>query len=372
MRVGFVVNHPTQFEVPFYQYVAKQFPHDYFEIFYLKPQENQHFDKELKQSIKWGFNLFEGYPHQFLNPQHPLLHFKEILQSSSYDLMIINGYKEKYAGFAEVCRAAEVKVGLRLDTVLFNQPFWKIWLRKLLLKKEYRKFEHYFVTGKVSKDYCLAMGIKEEKINLFSYCIDNQKFNLTHTPKSDYYLAIEKKYQPNKEQIILSVAKFVGRESPWDILRAFVLLNRKDLSLILIGDGAERKELEEFAHQYPRLKIHFTGYIPYEHLPDFYILTHTFIHAAKDEPWGVSVQEAIAGGCFVICSDKVGAAQDLLIEGKNGFTYEFGNVSQLAKYIADGLLLKQEIITQTNKDILSHWNYDLMWVEIKKAKKTNG
>jgi glycosyltransferase involved in cell wall biosynthesis len=96
-------------------------------------------------------------------------------------------------------------------------------------------------------------------------------------------------------------------------------------------------------------------------------MSDLFIHAAKDEPWGVSVQEAIAGGCFVICSDKVGAAQDLLVSGKNGYTYQFGDVNQLAKYIEIGIGLEKEVIDQTNEHILSHWNYDLMWEEIKKG-----
>lgn len=369
MRIGFVVNHPTQFEVPFYQYVAKHFPADYFEIFYLKQEENQHYDKELGKQVKWGFDLFAAYPHRFLSKENPLIGFEEALKQSKYDMIIVNGYKDKYEGFAAVCKSMNVKVALRLDTVLFNQPFYKVWLRKIFLKKEYRQFDHFLVTGKVSKRYCLEMGIPESKINLFSYCVDNAFFRLNANEESEYYQQIRLKYSPEKEKVILSVAKFVGRESPWDILKAFVKLNRTDLSLVLIGDGSDRQRLEEFARKYPNLKIHFPGYVLYQYLPEFYKLAHTFIHAAKDEPWGVSVQEAIAGNCLVICSDKVGAAEDLLVQGKNGFTYQYGNPKQLADFISEGLDKPLDLIGQTNEAILTHWNYDLMWQEISQAAK---
>ncbi|OAQ38589.1 hypothetical protein A5893_14340 [Pedobacter psychrophilus] len=364
MKVGFVVNHPTQFEVPFYQYVAHHFKEDSFEIFYLKTQENQHFDPELKQEVKWGFNLFEGYPHQFLPLENRLSIFEKIIQEEKYNLIIINGYKNQYAKFADICRANDVKVALRLDSVLFNQAFWKIWLRKLILKKEYYKFDHFLVTGKVTKNYCSAMGIPEKKINLFSYCVDNDFFNLSNKPKSDYYQCIESKYSLNKESVILSVAKFVARESPWDVLNAFIKLDRRDLSLVLIGDGAEREALENVANQHQHLKIYFPGYIPYQHLPEFYRLSTIFIHAAKDEPWGVSVQEAIAGDCLVICSDKVGAAQDLLVQGKNGFTYQFGDSNQLAQFIEKGLKIDRNLLYKTNHDVIAKWNYHFMWNEI--------
>ncbi|MBK0382058.1 glycosyltransferase [Pedobacter sp. SD-b] len=369
MRIGFVVNHPTQFEVPFYQYVAKNFPHDEFEIFYLKEQENQHYDNELRQSVKWGFDLFEGYPFLFLPQEGKLSVFREKLKEKTYNLIIINGYKNQYAGFAAICKGLKIKVALKLDSVLFNQPFYKIWLRKIFLKKEYKKFDHFLVTGKVSKDYCLEMGIPENQINLFSYCVDNSYFNLSGKEDSDYFKKIKQKYQPNHEIAILSVAKFVGRESPWDILRAFVKLGRKDLVLILIGDGNERGALEKFAQKKAHLKIFFPGYIPYQHLPEFYKLSSIFIHAAKDEPWGVSVQEAIAGDCFVICSDKVGAAQDLLVEGENGFTYQYGNSEELADDIATALNIPKEKIKNANEKILNKWNYHTMWQEIISASK---
>lgn len=367
MKIGFVVNHPTQFEVPFYQFVAKAYPEHSFEVFYLKEQENQHFDRELGQQIKWGFNLFEGYPHHFLPKDNAINTFEKLLANELYDLIIVNGYKNQYSGFAAVCKKAKVRVALRLDTVLFNQTWWQIMLRKLVLKSVYAEFDRFLVTGNVSKDYILKMGIGADKVNIFSYCVDRDFFDLSGKGDSEYYQNICQKYKANQEKVILSVAKFVERESPWDILKAFIQLSNPNLSLVLVGDGSEKEALKNLAKQHPHLKIHFPGYIPYPHLPEFYKLSEVFIHAAQDEPWGVSVQEAMAGNCFVICSDKVGASFDLLVSGKNGFTYTYGQTDELANYIHQALNIKEEVYIKTNQQILDRWNYDFMFQEVLKA-----
>lgn len=356
MKIGFVVNHPTQFEVPFYQYVALHHPRHLFKVFYLKEDNNGHYDKELGQNIKWGFNLYADYPYSFLGKE-PLKAFDIELQNENFDLIIINGYKNQYSGYAAICKQKNITVALKLDTVLFNQPLWKIWLRKLFLKKEYAVFDYFFVTGKVSKDYLLEMGISPERIGIFSYCTDNEFFKKENVSKNQELSAL---YKQHNERIILSVAKFMERESPWDILKAFTKLNQKDLSLVLIGDGVEKEALQKYASKFLDLNIHFPGYIKYTDLPAYYQISDIFIHAAKDEPWGVSVQEAIGGNCFVICSDKVGAARDLIKDGKNGFTYSFGYYDELADKISKALTISSENITQTNKSILSYWNYELM------------
>jgi glycosyltransferase involved in cell wall biosynthesis len=367
-RIGFVVNHPTQFEVPFYKYVHKNDTENHLDVFYLENNtSNDHFDVELGRSVKWGFDLYEGYTYHFLEGTNTLAAFEAFLKKEKYDLIIINGYKNQYSGFADVCRRKVVPVALRMDTVLFNQSYVKVLLRKLLLKKEYRKFDHFMVTGTVSKNYLHEMGIKDASINIFSYCIDNDLFNGLSNSKQEAVSELKASINWNGEKVILTVAKFMQRESPWDVLHAFTQLNRLDLMLLIVGDGEEREALLEYARRFPHLKIHFAGYIPYVDLPLYYNVSSLFIHAAKDEPWGVSVQEAIAGGCRVICSNKVGAAVDMVSEELNGGTYTFGDHQQLAKKIEQALNIADQQVEQTNNKILDWWNYKTMWDELLQA-----
>lgn len=369
-NIGFIVNHPTQFEVPFYQYVSKHDANNQLDVFYLENNKvNDHFDKELGRSIKWGIDLYGGYSYHFLG-ENRLAGLEQLLEKKKYDLIIINGYKDHYKELGNICRKKGIPVALRMDTVLFNQSALNILLRKLLLKKEYRVFDHFLVTGTVTKDYLHAMGIKDNKINIFSYCVDNDFFGAAVAGKTTEVADLKKQLKLENEKVIVTVAKFMQRESPWDVLRAFTALNRKDLALVIVGDGEEREALHAFAAQFPDLKIRFTGYVQYTELPLYYNISTVFIHAAKDEPWGVSVQEAIAGGCRVICSDKVGAAVDMVKEGENGATYTFGNHQQLAGKIQQVLAVDENIVKLRNEQVLAWWNYATMWSEIIKATET--
>jgi glycosyltransferase involved in cell wall biosynthesis len=73
------------------------------------------------------------------------------------------------------------------------------------------------------------------------------------------------------------------------------------------------------------------GFKQYDELPAFYGPAGAFIHASTTEPWGLVVNEAMASGLPVLVSNRCGCAQDLVQEGKNGFTFDPDNVEELAQ-----------------------------------------
>ena len=67
----------------------------------------------------------------------------------------------------------------------------------------------------------------------------------------------------------------------------------------------------------------------------WYYLADLFVLPSQFEPFGAVVNEALVAGCFVIVSDKVGAAS--LINSSNGSIFESNNEKQLAEEIGKGL-----------------------------------
>ena len=107
--------------------------------------------------------------------------------------------------------------------------------------------------------------------------------------------------------------------------------------------------------------MRFPGYVPYPELPALYAAADLFVHPAREERWGVSVQEALACGLPVVASSRVGAAFDLIQPGGNGFVYEAGDEDGLSRRIVDALALPAERIRTANAPILALWDYAASW-----------
>lgn len=377
MKIAFIVEFPTQFEVPFYQYVARRLYSDRrpqtadrghnsfdFHVIYNNTDQQDYHDFELGKKVGWGFNLYEGYTYFIADRNDTVNSVAAILEKENYDYVILNGYKKSYTGLPELCSQKNIPIALRIDSVLYNLSPLKKFLKRIYLPFAYRKFDHFFAVGSETRRFLNWLGVKDERISYFSYSVDDNWFKekANNTEKVN---ALRNRLGIQKEKVLLSVAKFVPRESPWDILRAFEKLNDKSLALILVGDGEERKALEVYAERMPHLKIIFTGYAPYQELGYYYGIAAIFIHAAKDEPWGVSVHEALACGCIAITSDRVGSSTDLIVEGRNGFTYPFEDTEKLAQAVVASLKTDGEEKNIVNKIVLDKWGYMNMWQQIK-------
>lgn len=372
MRIAFIVEFPTQFEVPFYQYITKQIKEERikskdkvieFHVIYNCTDQQDYHDLELGKKVGWGFDLYQGYTHFIADKNDIVNSVSAILDRENYDYVILNGYKSSYAGLPELCKQKNIPIALRIDSVLYNLNPIKKLLKRIYLPFVYRKFDHFFAVGSQTKHFLNWLGIKDESISYFSYSVDEEWFR-EKANVVEKVNALKSQLGISNEKVLLSVAKFVPRESPWDILKAFEKLSDPNLILVLVGDGIERKALEACAQKMPHLKIKFVGYVAYQDLPYYYGIADVFIHAAKNEPWGVSVHEALACNCGVITSDRVGSSFDLVREGKNGYTYSYGNYRMLSEKITEVLTLSASEKIHINKELLAKWSYEKMWNEI--------
>jgi glycosyltransferase involved in cell wall biosynthesis len=78
----------------------------------------------------------------------------------------------------------------------------------------------------------------------------------------------------------------------------------------------------------------FAGFRQVEELPFFYGGAGVFIHPAVSEPWGLVINEAMASELPILSSGNVGAAEELVQEGVNGFLFDPEDVEELAGLMA--------------------------------------
>jgi glycosyltransferase involved in cell wall biosynthesis len=75
----------------------------------------------------------------------------------------------------------------------------------------------------------------------------------------------------------------------------------------------------------------FAGFRQIGELQAFYAGAGAFVHPALEEPWGLVINEAMASGLPVLSSWNVGAAEELVQEGKTGFLFDPRDVNSIAE-----------------------------------------
>jgi glycosyltransferase involved in cell wall biosynthesis len=363
VRIAFLVDRPTQFEAPFYRFAARDSEHELRVLFSGGPGvADPVFDPELGASVSWGIDLLGGYPWELCPRQGAKHWLAERLRPERCDLLIANGYTQPvYRLGARLARRAGIATALRLDSVRFAGSVARDLVKRLLFTLYLkRSFDLFFGVGSLTLDYLRFFHVPEERTGLFPYTVDVEDFARRSLLPAQERAALRSRLGvPAGARVILSLAKLSPREAPWDLLRAFASLagDAEDLWLVLAGDGPDRAALEREAGS----RTVFPGYVPYPELPALYAAADLFVHPAREERWGVSVQEALACGLPVVTSSQVGASRDLIASGRNGFTYRAGDAAELAQRIHQALLLPAEEVRGFNQSLLIHWDYAASW-----------
>ena len=119
------------------------------------------------------------------------------------------------------------------------------------------------------------------------------------------------------------------------VLDAFSRSNSNAV-MIIVGDGPEKKDLEERARKINK-EIIFTGRFEGDELYAWYNLANVFILASYKEPFGAVANEALLAGCRVVVSNKAGSS--CLVNESNGEVFEPLDVQEIAAAIDRQLIL---------------------------------
>jgi glycosyltransferase involved in cell wall biosynthesis len=106
------------------------------------------------------------------------------------------------------------------------------------------------------------------------------------------------------------------------------------IELTLVGDGPLRADLKQRIPADIRSRVDFAGFHPVAELPRFFAEADVFVLPSRHDGWGVVVNQAVAAGLPVICSDAVGAGADLVGGDENGYLFPAGDVGGLKAAIS--------------------------------------
>lgn len=374
IHVAILISHPIQYQVPLYGELAKC-PEIKLKVFFCsKKGLDEYKDPGFGKEFKWDIPLLDGYDYEFLENISPfpdssgfcgLINPSIIkkLKKEKFDALWVHGWSG-FTDWLAMLYAFKINVPVLLrgeSNLLPKAAFPKSLAKRAVLESLFKKVSAFLAIGKYNSEFYQYYGAPKEKIFLVPYAVNNDFFIRQAKELISKKNSLKQKYNiPVSMPVILFSGKLIDQKRPFDLLKAYELLSR-DLkaSLIFVGDGKLRNELEGHVKQNNLENVYFAGFRNQTELGEFYAIADVFVLPSSFEPWGLVVNEAMSFGLPIIISDQVGAGGDLVKEGINGYFYPACDVSSLAAKLKMILTDKENMhkMGQASRDIISTWSY---------------
>ena len=193
-----------------------------------------------------------------------------------------------------------------------------------------RGCDAFVVPGESALRYLENMGVRRDAIFVAPNAVDIELFSvLAKKARGQDHCLRTQLALPDR--YFLFVGRLVKEKGVFDLLRAYQQLPdaaRQEVGLVLAGDGPLRASLEAMARDIFPGTIHFAGFVQRDELAQYYGLSECLVLPTHTDTWGLVVNEAMACGLPVICTDVAGCTSDLVRE--NGRLVEPENVAQLS------------------------------------------
>ena len=186
------------------------------------------------------------------------------------------------------------------------------------------------VTGTLARRSMVARGASPERVRIFANTIDVEAFGERADRLAARRPELREELGASRDDVVvLSVARLAPEKGHDVLIRAVATAEDPRLVLVFAGAGPERDRLETLAQELG-VRLVLPGDRPWERIVEIYAAADVFALLSEREPWAVVVNEAAACGLPLVLSDRVGAAHDLLHDGKNGFLVPAGDVAAAA------------------------------------------
>jgi glycosyltransferase involved in cell wall biosynthesis len=251
-----------------------------------------------------------------------LLQFKpNIIFSNSFGVWTILALLFKFFGNWRVIIAYE---GCSPSVDYRNSPT-RLLVRKIMV----RLADACITNSQAGKKYLIeVLAAQNERVFAQPYEVPNCAALLEQSEVN----GLEKQHLA--KPIFLFVGHIVPRKGLHFLLQACVILKQQgydNYTLMLVGDGPQRKELEAFSESHGLVeRIQWVGRVEYGRLGAYFRSSDVFVLPTLEDTWGIVVQEAMIMGKPILCSERAGA-NELISEGENGYVFDPEKPEKLAE-----------------------------------------
>ena len=161
-------------------------------------------------------------------------------------------------------------------------------------------------------------------------------------PDGERMAALRRRWAlPEDRTVLLFLGRMAKEKNLEQLVDQIAAAGRRDVTLLLVGDGPDREEVLDYARG-KGLDVIFTGMVPHGEVADYYRLGDLFVTASTSETQGLTYFEALAAGVPVLCR-RDPCVEGVVEDGVNGWQYDSGEDfgRRLSDFCADAALRRQ-------------------------------
>ena len=343
-RVALVTNVLAHYRVPCFQRLVDRMPGHVTFFLLAEKMDHRHYVMAKEDG---GLPVVRLPGWRWSRPPHDDVHLNDIrpILRGRFDLVILGAWDEPTYLF------------LWMGGMLYRQKvmFWvestekdtprspvKETVKRILLSRAMG----CIVPGKRAFAYCHRLGQPEDRIFTAPNATDRTFFR----GQADRLFPVRDALRSGeraREFVILFAGRLVEHlKGLSTLIKACGHLekNGRKVSLLVAGEGPERSSYEALGKTENLTDLRFLGVLNHETLCRHYAMADVFVLPSRCEPWGFVLNEAMEFGLPLIVSEAVGAGEDLVRHGENGFVFPVGDPSALAQTLE--VLARDESLRQ--------------------------
>ncbi len=336
-RVAIVHNIISPYRVALFEELAKEKELDV----------HLYYSSETHRERNWRINVGHGYDYELLSGKPieigPIIFNWSPsvlcrLLRNDHDVIIIGGMSDLTSQLAML--AAKIKgtpcliwsEGVESSTSTLGKIIGPL-VRSLI-----RESDGVIVPGKASFEFHRNMGITPERITLAPDAVDNDHILDIAAHKCPEREMLRSSMNLKDRKVILFVGRMIERKGPDHLLKAFKSLHEhaSDTTLIMVGDGPMRRDLEELRRKENIPDVIFTGWVSDDEKIAHYLAADLFVLPTHEDVWGLVLNEAMVMGLPILTTSKAGAYLDLANED-NARVISDANEEELYEAMVDML-----------------------------------
>ncbi len=306
----------------------------------------------------WGFgeDILQGYKSKFLKNYSPWpSHLNSLIGLMNWDIwseikktrpdgIVVMGWMNPTWWLAVLASIRfQIPYLLMTDANVHTErsmPKVKRWVRKLVLGRLYFRYAAGFLcSGFRNRELYRLYDVPKEKLFPFAYSWGYGSLFVSARELIPQKTQLREELGiPQDGFVILFCGRLRKEKNLIQLLNAYHRLERPHKALIFVGDGNLKKSLMDHVGSSHIDSVFFPGFQRRDEIAKYYAISDVLVLPSERETWGMVVNEGMCFGLPVVVSDAVGASDDMVINGQNGFCYNssdtdglFHSIKQIAE-----------------------------------------